>query len=298
MVKCKSKRVLGMEDKDWLLLQTLYEQQNITKTAEILFISQPAITYRIQQLEKEFGIIIIHRGRRGVEFTPQGESLVKYAKDMILQLHKTKEYLLSIDNKVAGTLKVGSTNSLATYKLPHILKKFSTLFPDVEFKVLTKMSSELVNLVFKQDVHVGFIRHELGWPDEKQLLMVENICIVSKSEVHINELPSLSRIVYKTDSSLENTIDNWWKATFSKPPTITMEVDKMETCKEMVINGLGYAIMPDLLLHDIPEIFKYQLKTKYGEPILRKSWMIYRKESMQMALIKAFVDFVKDISLV
>lgn len=286
-----------MEDKDWLLLQTLYERQNITKTAEILYISQPALTYRIQQLEKEFGITIIHRGRRGVEFTPQGEYLVKYSKDMLFQLHKTREYLLSMDNKISGTLKVGSASSLARHKLPGILKKFNSLYPDVEFKVVTKMSSELINSVFKQDVHIGFIREELNWPDEKQLLMVENICIVSNKEISLSELPNLSRIVYKTDSSLENTIDNWWKATFSKPPTITMEVDKMETCKEMVINGLGYAIMPDLVIDDIEDLYKYQLKTKYGEPLLRKSWMIYRKESLQISLIKAFVDFVKDMNL-
>ncbi len=282
-----------MEDKDWLLLQILYEQQNITKTAGILYISQPALTYRIQQLEKEFGTTIIHRGRRGVEFTPQGEYLVKYSREMSSLLHSTKEYLLSMDNKISGTLKVGSARSLARHKLPSILKEFNSLYPDVEFKVVTKRSSEITNSVFKQEVHIGFIRGEFNWSDEKQLLMVESICIVSNKELSLDELPYLSRIVYTTDFSLETTIDNWWKSIFSKPPTITMQVDNMETCKEMVINGLGYAILPDIVLDDTKNLYKYPLKTKYGEPILRKSWMIYRKESLQISLINAFVDFIK-----
>lgn len=88
-----------MEEKDWVLLKTLYEQQTLTKTAEILFVSQPSLTYRIQQLEKEFGITIIYRGRRGIEFTPQGEYLARYAKDMLHQLQQTKNSYLAWKTK-------------------------------------------------------------------------------------------------------------------------------------------------------------------------------------------------------
>jgi DNA-binding transcriptional LysR family regulator len=286
-----------MEEKDWVLLQTLYEQQNITKTAEILYVSQPALTYRIQQLEKEFGITIIHRGRKGIEFTPQGEQLTKYAKDMLRQLHKTKELLLSMDNKIAGTLKIGTASSLARYKLPGILKNFHSTYPDVEFKVISNRSSELPNSVYNHDVHIGFIRGDYNWPGEKHLIMTETIWIVSKRKFSLHELPRLPRINYKTDWSLENTLNNWWKETFSQPPSITMEVDNMETCKEMVLNGLGYAIIPDIVLGDSDDMYRMQLRTKYGEPILRNSWMIYRKESLQISLINAFVEFIKDMNL-
>ncbi|MBY0088948.1 MULTISPECIES: LysR family transcriptional regulator [Brevibacillus] len=286
-----------MDEKDWLLLKTLYEQQNMTKTAEVLYVSQPSLSYRIQQLEKEFGITIMHRGRRGVEFTPQGEYLVKYAIEMLQQLQRTKEFLLSMDNKISGTLKIGTASSLARYKLPHILKQFHTQYPDVEFKVTSSRSSELTNSVYKQDVHIGFIRGDYNWPEEKHLIMTENIWIVSKREISLPELPGLPRIMYKTDISLENLFDNWWKETFSKPPSITMEVDHMETCKEMVLSGFGYAIIPQIVLTGSEDFYRIQLRTKHGEPILRKSWMIYRKESMQISLLKAFVDFIKERKL-
>ncbi|MFD2087009.1 LysR family transcriptional regulator [Brevibacillus brevis] len=218
--------------KDWLLLKTLYEQQNMTKTAEVLYVSQPSLSYRIQQLEKEFGITIMHRGRRGVEF-----------------------------------------------------------------KVTSSRNSELTNSVYKQDVHIGFIRGDYNWPEEKHLIMTENIWIVSKREISLHELPGLPRIMYKTDISLENLFDNWWKETFSKPPSITMEVDHMERCKEMVLSGFGYAIIPQIVLTGSEDFYRIQLRTKHGEPILRKSWMIYQKESMQISLLKAFVDFIKERKL-
>lgn len=286
-----------MNEKDWILLQLLYEHQNITKTAELLYVSQPSVSYRIQQLEKEFGITIMQRGRRGIEFTPQGEYLAKYAKEMLDQLQKTKEVLLSMNNKISGTLKIGTASSIARYKLPTMLKEFHTRYPEVEFKVTSNRSSELTHSVYKQEVHIGFMRGDYDWPEEKQLIMTENIWIVSKKEIAIDDLPLLPRITYKTDWSLENLIDKWWKETFSKPPTITMEVDHMETCKEMVLSGLGYAIIPAIVLADHEELFQIQLKSKQGEPILRRSWMIYRKESLHISFIKAFVDFISHTKL-
>ncbi|MCS7461457.1 LysR family transcriptional regulator [Paenibacillus doosanensis] len=283
-----------MEEKDWILLKTLYEQQNITKVAEILYVSQPSLSYRIQQLEKEFGVTIMHRGRRGIEFTPQGEYLTKYAKDMLLQLQQTKEHLLSMDNKISGVLKICTASSLARYKLPVILKQFHSNYPDVEFKVTSNRSSDIPNSVYKQDVHIGFVRGDYHWSEEKHLIMTENVWIVSKKEVSLTELPTLPRIIYKTDLSLDNLVENWWKDTYSKPATITMEVDNMETCKEMVLSGFGYAIMPAIVLKDNEDLFRIQLRTKHGEPILRNSWMIYRKESLEIPSIHAFVSFIKD----
>ncbi|GCL71106.1 LysR family transcriptional regulator [Paenibacillus naphthalenovorans] len=284
-----------MEDKDWLILETLHREQNITKTAEQLYISQPALTYRLQQLEKEFGIKIVNRGRRGIQFTAQGEYLVKYAREMLLELRKTKEYLWNLDSKVTGILRLGASSSIASYRLPSILKQFLEQYPDVEVRVVTDWSSELVHSVYKQNVHIGMIRGDYDWPDEKHLLLEESICVVSKKKIELSDLPNLPRINYKTDQSLRNTVDHWWKERFSQPPSIAMEVDKMETGKEMVLNGLGYAILPTIVLGEQEDLHKIKLTSKYGEPINRKSWMIYKKESLDLQLIKVFVDFVRNM---
>ncbi|BFH67166.1 putative HTH-type transcriptional regulator YraN [Paenibacillus dendritiformis] len=286
-----------MEEKDWIILETLHHEQNITKAAEKLYISQPALTYRIQQLEKEFGVKIVNRGRRGIQFTPQGEHLVKYAKDMRLQLRQTKEFLRNMDNKVTGILRLGVASNIATYILPSILKQFLEQYPDVEVRVMTDWSSNLVHSVYSQHVHIGMIRGDYDWPDEKHLMMEENICIVSKHEIRLQDLPSLPRINYKTEPSLQNTIDLWWKERYSLPPNIAMEVDKMETGKEMVLNGLGYAILPTIVLGGQEDLYKINLTTQHGEPWKRKSWMIYRKESLNLTLIKEFVDFMKNRDL-
>lgn len=282
-----------MEDKDWAMLETLHHEQNITRAAERLYISQPALTYRIQQLEKEFGVTIVNRGRRGVQFTTQGEHLVKYAKDMLLQLQHTKEYLRNMENKIAGILRLGVSNNIATHILPPILKQFLELYQDVEIRVTTDWSSNLIHPVYNQHVHIGMIRGNYDWLGDKHLIMEENICIVSQHEIDLSDLPHLPRISYKTDPSLQHVMDLWWKERYSQPPNIALEVDKMETGKEMVLNGLGYAILPAIVLGKQENLYKINVTTKDGVPLKRKSWMIYRQESLSLHLIKGFVDFVK-----
>ncbi|MED1954712.1 LysR family transcriptional regulator [Brevibacillus centrosporus] len=282
-----------MEHKDWILLETLYNEQNITKAAELLYLSQPALTYRLQQLEKEFNVKIVNRGRRGIQFTPQGEYLVKYSKDMLAQLQHTKQILWNMEDNVSGILRLGVASSIAANKLPDLLKRFLDQFPNVEVKVTTNLSSDLVQSVFRQDVHIGMIRGDYNWADEKHLLMEEHICIVSKKPLELNELPKLPRITFKTDMSLQNAIDYWWQEHFKQPPTIAMEVDQMETCKEMALNELGYAILPMIVLDGQDNLYKIPLTNKFGEPLYRRSWMIYKKESLDIKLIETFVAFVK-----
>lgn len=96
-----------MEERDWRILQELYKHRNITKTAQILFMSQPALTARIQQIEKEFEITIVQRGRRGVDFTPHGEYMAKAADEMLKRYQHIKDDLLKLDDQVTGTLRLG-----------------------------------------------------------------------------------------------------------------------------------------------------------------------------------------------
>ena len=88
-------------------------------------------------------------------------------------------------------------------------------------------------------------------------------------------------------------IDGWWRDNFSVPPHVTMEVDKLATCKEMVKHGLGYAVMPSRILNDIPQLRRILLTDRTGYPILRKSWLLYQQESLEIKALAAFVHFVE-----
>lgn len=284
-----------MDERDWLILKILYEKNNITKTAESLYMSQPSLTKRIQQIEKEFGTAIVSRGTRGVQFTPQGEYLAKCADEMLGRYLQIKENVQNMDQEVSGTLRIGVSNFITRHKLPQLLKLFREQFPKVNYKVTTGWSRDVFHLVYNRDVHIGIVRGDYHWPGSRLLLFEENICVASKEEVELKDLPALPRIDYETDALLKAMIDNWWSGTFSQSPVIGMEVDKADTCKEMVMSGLGYGILPSVLVEDCKDLYKIHLKDEDGKPLVRKTWLLYHEETTKMKVIEEFVHFIEKL---
>ncbi|SIR50393.1 DNA-binding transcriptional regulator, LysR family [Peribacillus simplex] len=286
-----------MNYRDWEIIKILYEQKNITKTAQILFVSQPALTNRLKQIEEELGVKMFNRGRRGIHFTPHGEYLAACAEEALTYFLKVKEILNNMSNDVKGTLRLGVSNFFTKYKLPTILKLFQEQYPLVEFKIITGLSSQVFKAFYNQDVHIGFIRGDYNWVGQKHLLMEETLCVASKKKIDLIDLPYLRRIDYKTDSLLKALIDNWWTENYSQAPLTSVEVDQVDTCKELVVNGLGYGILPNLILEGVDDLHKIELVDQNGNPLLRRTWMYYNEDSLELNLVKVFVNFVENIDL-
>ncbi|MFJ8246767.1 LysR family transcriptional regulator [Peribacillus asahii] len=284
-----------MDERDWTILKVLYEKKNITKTAESLYLSQPALTKKIQQIEKEYQVVIVKRGTKGVHFTPQGEYLVQCADEMLYRLQQIKDTVSNMDEEVSGTLRLGVSNYITRHKLPNLLKLFREQFPKVNYKVTTGWSRDVFNLVYNRDVHIGMVRGDYQWSDSKILLFEENLCVTSLEKIELRDLPSLPRIEYETDALLKTMIDNWWRGEFSQPPFIGMEVDKADTCKEMILNGLGYGILPSVLVQEHQNLNRIILKDRRGDPIVRRTWMLYPKEYLEIKVVKEFIEFVKKL---
>jgi DNA-binding transcriptional LysR family regulator len=286
-----------MDNRDWLILHTLFKEKSITKAGQSLYIAQPTLTKRLQQLETEFGVKIVNRGIKGVQFTPEGEYLAKRAEEMLSIYREIKEDLENFNHNVSGTLRLGVSNFISKYKLPAILKLFKDRYPDTEFQVDTGYSKDIFNLAYNQTAHIGFIRGDYQWPDQKGLLFEEDLCVASKDKIKLEDLPNLPRIDYRTDQLYKQMVDNWWTGHYSQPPYIAMSVDQGDTCKEMVLNGLGYAIMPSLFLHGIEDVHKIPLTDTNGNRLTQKTWMFYYKESLELNVVKAFVEFVKELDI-
>lgn len=243
-----------MDEKDWYVLQYLHKEQNLTRAAEQLYMTQPALTYRLQQLEKRFNVPLFVKTGKGIRFTPEGERLVQYAKNMIAELQKTTDIIVNMRNEVQGNLRIGASIYYGQYELPQKLQVFLDKYPKVDIHVSTGFSSEVIESLLQDEIDVGIVRGDYEWFDQKHVLSEESICLVSKQEIDLQELPNLPRINYRppklatrsgshSSASWSESINKWWYERYSQPPLITMQVDSFETCKEMVKHGLGYTII-------------------------------------------------------
>lgn len=284
-----------MNDRDWDILVTIAEEKNISRAAERLYISQPALSYRLRAIEAEFKAKVFFRTRKGVSLTPQGEQLVSYVKEMILALVKTKERLASFGGKVAGPLRIGSSAVFANYELPPILGSFLQRYPDVEVFLKTGVSRAVVRMFDREETTVAIVRGDYPWTEVKHLLREEPMCLLSCRPLEIEQLPDTPRITYGTDSSLQELVDEWWRQHFFRPPHVSMAVDTMDTCRRMVAHDLGYAILPAIGLGELDQQRQMHRRVLYwanGDPVLRRTWIFCRKLSLELPPVRAFVEYL------
>lgn len=285
-----------MDAKDCQLLITLYEEKNITKAAERLFISQPAITYRLQQIEESYAVKIVHRYKKGVMFTSEGEYLVRFAQKLLDDIQKAKDFVQNMEYEVAGTLRIACTTNFSQYKLAYLMEGFMAKHPKVRLQLKSNKSYKILQMLNNDQIQLAILRGDYHWLEAKKLIHQERICIVSKTPLELENLPNLPRINYVTDKLLEHQINNWWQDHFTVAPYSIMEVNKAEACRDLAIRGLGYAIIPEICLDKITEPFYlYPLIDKEGLPLLRNTWLFYRYQTGELSTVQAFVNYLDHV---
>lgn len=287
-----------MNERDWIVLKTLFEEKNITKTSQRLFISQPSLTAQIRRMEDEFGVKLIYRAIRGIRFTQEGEYLADYAKKMVRDAQTLREDLLEMSESMKGVLRIGAPQYIIKYKLPDLLGSFKTKYPEVDFEIVTAWSRNTINLVNAKEIHIGFVRNDYDWPaQEKHLLMEEEIHVAARDAFQFEDLPKLPMIDYRTDYSYKLFLENWWRENFHVPPKICMRVGSIDICKDMILNGLGYGFLPRNIFGKSDTVYTLALRDQRGQPIIRNTWMIYHKEMLGMKTSRTFIEFVRNYDL-
>lgn len=281
-----------MIESDWNILKVIREEKSIRKAAERLYISQPSLTYRLNQLEKQFETQLFARTSKGVEITPQGEMLYQHTKLMVQKLQEIKDTIKSANGKIQGVLRIGAFPLVSNYSLPYLLKDFMARYPDVQFKVTTGLSYKLIQLLFSEEIHLAIVRGDYQEAAQSILLKEEPICLVSATPIDLDQLPQLPYVSYSTKSSLASLLKDWWYERFSQPPKIAVESDNVNTCVKMVEAGLGYALLPaecldDLTMH-IQQLYKLD-----GRPVTRKTWLLFRAPALSLAAAQVFIEFLK-----
>lgn len=287
-----------MQRTDLQIIATLAEEGNMRKAAERLFVSQPALSQRLHSIEEDWGTPIFVRSKRGLALTPAGEEIAIYAKETLIKEEEVRESIAGHQSEVYGTLKLAVTSIIGQYWLPQILKKFLAKYPHVKISLVTGWSSEILQHMYEADCHIGIIRGDPKWRGEKIHLFSDALHLVDTTLTSIDELETSEKtyVQFRSDSTYYQEIQEWWHHQFLKPPERTMIVDQIETCKQMAVNGIGYAILPSISLRDSDPICKIPLHDKYGKPLTRDNWLLCHEEALEHNQVKAFIEMLQEES--
>lgn len=281
-----------MKMSDWELLHTLYLYQNMTQTASALFLTQSAVSKRLQAIETELGILVANRNKRGVVFTPEGEYLAVKSTQILDIMQEIREHLTYLKDEPSGILSIGAPNSMARFSLPTIMQSYKKLHPNINFDITTDRSSKISLLVEQGILDLGFVKGDFPFSGEKYLFDTEYAYLASTTPLDIRQLPGQPYITYFKDAYTQNLLEQWWSEYFFSPLPQGLVVQNGDICKEMILKGLGFSIFfVKEYMEGYPE-FCTPLYHKDGSPLSRPAWLIYHEDLAKKSMIQDFITCV------
>ena len=168
-----------MNNTDWKILIYLKEERSINKVAKRLFMTQPSLTYRLGQMEKEIGVPLFIRTNKGVHFTDAGDRLYSFAEKELQQYQDMKNYVIHDPNDVSGVLRIGASQSFTQSHMPEILKGFADKYRDIDISLTNDTSDHLVKLIKKEEIQLAIIRGTQEWYDYNILLERQPLYLIN-----------------------------------------------------------------------------------------------------------------------
>lgn len=136
---------------------TVAETRSFSRAAELLGITQPALSRSIATLEEDLGLRIFDRGRSGVFITQAGADLIAEAERLLAQAQAMEQNLLQIRNVESGVIKFGMAPMVASIYLPRLLKKLSETHPSLILRPLVRKAEDLLGALASGQVELCFV---------------------------------------------------------------------------------------------------------------------------------------------
>lgn len=283
-----------MKDSDWKILHELYKMPNITKVANMMYMTQPSLTKRLKSMENEFQIKIVSRNTKGVEFTPEGEYLAKQAEKYISFINETRRTLNSYREEEIKTIKVGSSYTFSKYQLTDLLFKYSKHCPDSKFEISNEQSNIIFKKVVDKSIDAGFIRGDYEGNANKVLIGRENAYILSKEPIELDSLHNMNRIYYHTNDKSKMILDKWWEDKFGVEPPKGMMAGHVDFAWQLVDKALGYCCcyLSDTFENEF-NLTLTPILNSDGSSVYRNTWFVYSDSSNISNSLKKFVKYIE-----
>jgi len=183
------------------LYKTFYFIANygsISKAADHLYITQPAVSRSIRQLEEEMGCTLFSRTHRGVKLTQEGEILYQYIEQAFNFITTAEKKINDLKNLISGEVRIGVSDTLCKYYLVPYLKLFNTLHPDIKIQVICPTTPGIINLLKSGKIDFGIINMPF-YDDQlnfKNVMSVQDCFIAGEKYKHLHyKMQPLSEVV-------------------------------------------------------------------------------------------------------
>jgi DNA-binding transcriptional LysR family regulator len=293
-----------MEDHKLKVFCTVAETKSFSKTSEIIHLTQPAVSLQIQALEEKYETKLFDRSSSTVTLTPAGETLYKYAKEILTLYTSAEKAIGKQTGLLKGSLSIGAGSNIGNFILPALITEFKRIHPKTKIYLLVNNSKRVIELLNAGNIDLGLVEGDVSRQKMivKKLLSDELLLIVSpehhwakKKEVSIAEFAREPFILREPGSGTRQMIEK-----FLARHGITLHDLKIsailgstEAIKDAVENGLGVSIISRWAVRKENRYGTLHLLSIKEEKMTRDFSLVMNKNSVSSNSLEEFVSFLK-----
>ena len=287
-----------MELRQLRLFIEVAKHKSITKAAENMHISQPALSKSLMALEDELGMKLIIRTNKTSDLTDAGKVVLEYALRMTVLVDEMKTTLIDMTNLSRGQINIGLPPFIGSLFFPRVMAKFHHAFPNIELNITEYGGARVVKSVEEGEFELGVAVLPIDeqqfsvYPiveEEMRLVVYKDHHLSDRVEVELKELRDEEFIFYHEEFALNQIMRNHFIAVGFEPK-ILFKSSQWDLMTEMVAANLGITILPQSICN---RAFNSDLKViKLQDNIMWKLAVITKKDRYISNAGRTFIDFI------
>lgn len=277
---------------------------SFSEVAKRLSISQPAVSFQIQALERDLGIRLIDRRQRKITMTEAGKRLLHFAELVEKEREHLTYDLSQLRHEVTGDLAISASTIPGEFLLPPILAEFKRLHPAIAARMMISDSLAVISRIQNNEYEIGFCgalpegtdltAFKIA-EDEIVLIVFPEHPFAERQKVSFGELQKESLILREETSGTQRSLESLLlKAGFDLGRcTPSLVLGSTQAVISAVEAGIGIAFVSNLAINKSLTLRLVKVVGIEGLRLRRNFYCIYRKERIVSRLLKEFIAFVK-----
>lgn len=281
----------------------IVETGSFTRAGEKLFVSQSAISRQIKMLEEELGDQIFRRIHKKIYLTPTGEILLQHSRKVFNDLRMMESEIADLTHLRRGSLHLAGGMSVCTYLFPKLLKRYRELYPNVELRIATGISEEILRMLRANEADLALLSLPFQDPDlevvpvmteELVLVMNDKHPLAERETLEFADLAPFTFIHFERGSNTRRVIDRIFaeeRLQFRN----TMELQNVEITKPLVQMGLGISMVPYPAVVASPSGSGLLYRRVGGRRIYRELGWVYLKFDYMPRAVKKLLHLFDEM---
>lgn len=293
-----------MADRRLQVFLAVAKHRSFTRAAEALYMTQPAVTFQIKQLEEHFNTRLLDRGYGKVTLTPAGEIVLDYAERILGMSAEMEDQVAGLTQEPNGVVSVGLSPTIASYWLPSLLDGFKRQYPKVVPRVFVGNSEWVERRVADKELDVGLVEiestdagiecREVG-RDELFAIVPPGHVLARHVRVRADDLVGLPFIDRDPGAAIREAAERFFRDSGFPPENldVTAELSSLSTIKHLVQQGVGFAIAARASIDK--DIQSGRLVALPLEPHLYETLsVLLPKDKFRSRVVTIFADFATE----